>query len=385
MPTRRSTLAAAGLAAAGTTAACTARAQPGDPAKNPPPGLWEIARDRGFTFGAAVQANLLASDPHYDTAFSREAGLLVPEYEGKWSVVQPVEGAFDFRLLDALVAWGQARGRATRGHALVWHNALPDWATAALGEGQHRARAMLEAHTTAVLAHTRARIRDWDVVNEPVANPPGSDVPQATGEMRDSPWLRALGPGYVELALRLARERDPTLRLTLNDYGVEEDFPAAAEKRRRLLALVRSLVRARVPLDAVGLQAHLQMDRPFNGRVFTDFVRALRAEGVAVLVTELDIREGRLIAADYPQRDRAVAERTHAFASAAIEGGVRTFLSWGLVDKYSWTVTEKEVRRNDERHHRGVPLDWEYNRKQMWRALARAFRGEPADPDGWFR
>jgi endo-1,4-beta-xylanase len=64
---------------------------------------------------------------------------------------------------------------------------------------------------------------------------------------------------------------------------------------------------------------------------------------------------------------------------------VRTFITWGLVDRYSWTVTDKDVRRSDDQHHRGLPLDWEYDRKQMWRAMARAFRGEPADADGWFR
>lgn len=384
---RRALLAAGGVA----TASCSAgvregRAQLGDPARNPPPGLWQIGRDHGVTFGSAVQANLLGSDQHYADAYAREVGLLVPEYEGKWAAIQAVEGQFDFRGLDAVVAWGQGRGRTTRGHCLVWHNAMPDWLRAALGEGERRARTLLEAHVGAVLNHTRGRIRDWDVVNEVVANPPGSDVPQTSpGEMRDTPWLRALGPTYVDMAFRIARDRDPTLRLTLNDYGVEEDAPAAEEKRRRLLALVRRLIRARVPVDAVGLQAHLQMDRRFNPAVFGNFVRALRAEGVAVIVTEFDIREGRMIADDYPQRDRAVAERTHAFVSSAMEAGVRTFLTWGLVDKYSWTVTDKDVARGDDRHHRGLPLDWEYNRKQMWRAMARAFRGEAPDPDGWFR
>ncbi|WP_426958525.1 endo-1,4-beta-xylanase [Muricoccus radiodurans] len=377
-----------GVALAGAAAACAQAqtAEPrGNPALNPPPGLWQIARERGLTFGSAVQANLLNSDPFYAAAYEREAGVLVPEYEAKFAALQPEEGKFEFGGFEAIIRWGQNRARTTRGHALVWHNAMPDWARAAIGESAQRARGVMEAHITRVLGQTRNTIRDWDVVNEAVANPPGSDVPQATGEMRDTPWLRALGPGYVETAFRIARERDPTLRLTLNDYGVEEDTPAATEKRRRLLALVRGLIRARVPLDAVGLQAHLQIDKPFSAPVFAEFVRALRAEGLAVLVTELDLREGSTIAAEYPERDRLVAERTYAFTSTAIEAGVRTFLTWGLIDKYSWTVTDTGVARQGGTHHRGVPLDWEYNRKQMWRALARAFRGERPDPDGWFR
>ncbi|WP_338663483.1 endo-1,4-beta-xylanase [Pararoseomonas sp. SCSIO 73927] len=366
--TRRTALsmALAGMAA-------TAHAQQASPELNPPPGLWQVARGRGFTFGAAVQANMLATDPLYAAAYEREAGVLVPEFEAKWSSLQPKEGEFDFSGLDAIVNWGQARGRPVRGHALVWHEAFPDWALAAIAEGPQRARGVMAAHISRVLNTTRARIRDWDVVNEIVADPPGSDTPQADGELRNSPFFRALGPGYIETALRMSREQDPTLRLVLNDYGVEEDTPWAEEKRRRLLNLVRDLVRKRVPLDAVGIQAHLQMRNPFSPAIFGSFLRALRAEGVSVLITELDVREGDSVPEDYVARDRLVADRVAAFISASAEAGVRTFLTWGLVDRFSWTVIQADVARRDGKLHRALPLDWEYNRKEMWRAMARSF------------
>jgi endo-1,4-beta-xylanase len=320
-----------------------------------------------------VQANLLATDSLYAAAYEREAGILVPEFEGKWSTLQPKEGEFDFSGLESIIAWGQARGRTTRGHALVWHEAFPDWAIAAIAESPQRARAVMGSHIARVLSTTKLRIRDWDVVNEVVAEPPGSDIPQAQGEFRDSPFFRALGPSYIETAFRMAREQDPTLRLVLNDYGVEEDTPWAEEKRRRLLSLLRNLLRKGVPIDAVGIQAHLQIRRPFNPDIFTSFVRTIRAEGLSVLVTELDIREGGGVPEDYRGRDVLVAERAGAFVSAAMAGGVRSFLTWGLVDRYSWLVSEPGVARPDGKLHRGVPLDWEYNRKEMWRAMARVF------------
>ncbi|HEY8614352.1 MAG TPA: endo-1,4-beta-xylanase, partial [Roseomonas sp.] len=292
---------------------------------------------------------------------------------GKWSTIQPREGEFDFSALDAIIAWGQARGRMTRGHALVWHDSFPGWAVAASSEGPQRARAVLGAHIARVLSATRLRIRDWDVVNEPIADPPGSDTPQATGEFRDTPFFRALGPSYVETAFRMAREQDPTLRLVLNEYGVEEDTPWAEEKRRRLLNLLRDLLRRKVPIDAVGIQAHLQIRNPFNPAVFAGFVRAIRAEGLSVLVTELDIRESESVPEDFVARDLRVAERAAAFVGAAAEAGVRSFFTWGLVDRYSWLATEPGVARRDGKLHRGLPLDWEYNRKEMWRAMARSF------------
>ncbi|MFC7551102.1 endo-1,4-beta-xylanase [Pseudoroseomonas wenyumeiae] len=189
------------------------------------PGLGELARANGVTFGAAMQGGLLRQDADYAVAFAREAAIVVPEYEGKWGTLQPQEGRFNSAALDTILAWGRRAGRPVRGHALIWHQDMPDWTKQALAEGPDRARAVMAAHIGTILEHTQPQIRDWDVVNEVVADPPGSDTPQASGELRDTPWLRALGPSYIETALKLAREADPTLRLTLNEYGIEEDTP----------------------------------------------------------------------------------------------------------------------------------------------------------------
>lgn len=349
------------------------------PGSAPDQPLWQIAQGRGFTYGCAVTAQLLAQEPEFAVLVAQEAGLLVPEYEAKFGTLQPEEGRFETEPLDALIRWATHFRKPLRGHALVWHNALPDWAAAALVENRSRAQGVMEAHFDRVLSLTRNHIRDWDVVNEPIANPPGSDVPEPpgnTGDLRNSPWLRGLGPDYIAIALRAARQRDPTLRLTLNDYGVEADSPPAEEKRRRLLRLLRSLRDRNVPLDAVGIQAHLQMREAFSPAIFTAFVREIRALGLQVLITELDVREVRPPVGDFPARDSAVALRVHAFASAAFEGGVRTLMTWGISDRWSWLHREEAVALAPGDVHRGLPYDWELNRKQMWRALARAFLGQ---------
>jgi endo-1,4-beta-xylanase len=350
------------------------------PQSAPDRPLGEIAQSRGLVYGCAVTGTLIAEEPDFAALVAREATVLVPEYEAKFAALQPEEGRFDTAPLDAVLAWAQHFRKTVRGHALVWHEDLPDWARAALAESPRRARAVLDAHCDRVLAHTRSRIRDWDVVNECIANPPGSDVPEPagnSGDFRDTPWLRALGPDYVAIAFRAARQRDPTLRLTLNDYGVEADTPWAEEKRRRLLRLLRSLRSRNVPIDAVGIQAHLQLREPFRPEQFRDFVRQIRALDLQVLITELDVREMRSPVGDYVARDSAVALRVHAFASAAFEGGARTLMTWGISDRWSWLHREQAVALDVGDVHRGLPFDWELNRKQMWRALARAFLGQP--------
>jgi endo-1,4-beta-xylanase len=351
------------------------------PGSAPDQPLADIAASRGILYGCAVKGELLAQAPEFAALVATEAALVVPEYEGKFGTIQPEEGRFQFGPLDSVTSWAGHFRKSVRGHALVWYQEMPDWARAALGEGPVRARRVMDAHFDRVLSATRPRIRDWDVVNEPIANPPGSDIPEPpgnTGDLRDTPWLRALGPDYPAIALRAARERDQTLRLTLNDYGVEADTPHAEEKRRRLLRLLRSLRQRNVPLDAVGIQAHLQMREPFRADIFRDFVRQIRALDLQVLITELDVRETRPPPGDFVVRDTAVALRTHAFLSAAIEGGVRTVLTWGISDRWTWLWREQAVALGPGDTHRGLPFDWELNRKQMWRAMARAFLGQPA-------
>lgn len=383
VPLRRRAL----LAAPALAMAMPAAAQPVfTPQSAPDRPLADIAAGRGLTFGCAVKAQLLAEEPEFAALVAREAALLVPEYEAKFATLQPEEGRFAFEELDAILAWAQHFRKSVRGHTLVWHQDLPDWARAAIAESPARARRVMDGHFDAVLGRYRPRIRDWDVVNEPIANPPGSDVPEPAanrGDLRDTPWLRALGADYVAIALRAARQRDPTLRLTLNDYGVEADTPWAEEKRQRLLRLLRALRGRNVPLDAVGIQAHLQLREAFRPEQFRDFVRQIRALDLQVLITELDIREdrppqGQPVSRDYVARDTAVALRAHAFLSAAIEGGARTVLTWGLSDRWSWLQREEAVMLPGGEAHRGLPFDWELNRKQMWRAMARAFLGQPA-------
>ncbi len=379
MPTRRGLLAGSLALAAAAPAPVPfpkleASLPPTPAAPQTGPGLGAIAAAHGRVYGAAVANNLLTADPRLSALADAECGLMMTDYEAKWGVIEPVQGQFNFATLDALLAWAEAHRKPVRGHGLVWFKEVPDWLAPAIAASPKQAYAILSHHLATVLDHTKGVIREWDVLNEVVADPPGSDVPQANGELRDCAWLRSLGPGYISLALRLCRDYGPNLVLALNEYGTEENAPHHIEKRRRLLALVRSLRQANVPLDTVGLQGHMQLVQPFSGPAFTQFCRDLRAEGVTLVVTEMDVRESWQGPTLLPDRDRVVADRVRAFMDAAIDGGIETFITWGLCDRYSWLATDDSVRRHDGLVHRGLPFDDDYDRKPYWQAMAEAFR-----------
>ncbi|WPB85819.1 endo-1,4-beta-xylanase [Sediminicoccus rosea] len=347
-------------------------------AQAPAPGLSlrQIARARGLSFGTAVRGQVLESDQALAALVAREADVIVPEWEGKWDALQPERGRFDFAQLRPILRFAQAHNQRVRGHALLWHVAMPAWLAPAIAEGPAQAAAILEEHITTVLRETRDSIRDWDVLNEIISNPPGSDNPDPTdGDLRPTPWLAALGPSYPERALRIARSVDPTLRLTMNDYGIEADTPAAAIKRARLLRVVRGLLDRRCPLDAIGIQAHLQMREPFRPEPFVAFLQELRGLGLATLITELDVREPDVLAPTLALRDAAVADYAGQFLRAALEGGARSILTWGLTDRDSWLVQEPAVARRDGQLTRGLPYDAELRPKALRERIAQVLAG----------
>ena len=231
-----------------------------------------------FFVGAAVNPRVYrgASSP-VACLVAREFNTITAENDMKPQSLQPFEGRFRWDAADRFVAFGETNGMKVIGHCLVWHSQTPDWFFRdSDGEpvGREKALERMRAHISAVVGRYKGRVKGWDVVNEAFDD---------GGRMRRSPWLRAVGPDYIEHAFRFAHAADPAAELYYNDFNM-----FARGKREAVVRLVRRLKEAGVKIDGVGMQSHVGLNRP-NLADYEASIAAFAAEGVKVMITELDV------------------------------------------------------------------------------------------------
>jgi endo-1,4-beta-xylanase len=319
--------------------------------------LKEHARRKSLLAGAAVVVRVLQNDPALQQLISDQYAILVPEAELKWRALRPTPTTYDFAASDALFAFAAAHKMQVRGHTLLWHNSIPDWLTA--NPSQFNVRQLLVDHIHTVMGQYRGRVHSWDVVNEAIL--PADNQP---GGLRKSFWYDAIGPDYIDLAFRTAFEVDPHAKLTYNDYGVEYDSEDNATRRRSILALLRGMQERKVPLNAVGIQSHIHAASPNTiGHGLTDYIDAIRAMGLDVYLTELDVNEDDVPYDDIARRDQAVAETYRQFLQIALSSpAVKAVLTWGVSDRRTWLNDgPTHHRKQPNRPQRSLPFDPQYN------------------------
>ncbi len=331
-------------------------------------GLNQRARRRGLFFGAAVNDDTVTKDKPYLDKIDADCGIVVGEAQFKWADVHPEPDKFDFARAEALMTFAKARKLRVRGHTLAWHEGNPDWLEPALKPGT--AEGILRTHIQTVTKHFAGRLAHWDVVNE-VVQPDDKQV----HDLRASLWLRALGPAYIDIAFQEAAACDPGALRVINEFGT--DYPLAWQERKRVafLGLLADLRARKVPVQAVGLQAHLDAAEPIDQKVLSRFVTDIASMGYRIIVTELDVRDQRL-PGDIDSRDTAVAAHAKAWLDPVLAcPAVLGVLTWGLSDRHSW-LNEK-FPRDDKLDHRALPLDAALDRKKLWYAIAAALDAAP--------
>ena len=339
------------------------------PAPEPSPGLNERAMAGNRFFGAAIDDRILATDRAYMASVRDECGIVTGETAFKWGELRPKADKWNWKGADALMAFAARRGIQVRGHTLLWHEHNPDWLVAELNPGN--AEALLTAHIKTATNHCRNRVVQWDVVNEvldPTASKPFG--------LRDTLWSRALGPSLLDVAFHACAESDPLPLRCINDYGLDYTWPEHEKKRQDMLALLSRMTAQNVPVQALGLQAHLEAGvTDFDPARLAKFCNDVASLGLKIVITEFDVRDNR-IAGDAATRDAAVASHGRAYLDAVLScPAVMGVLSWGLSDRRTWL--NDSLPRADKQAQRPLPLDADLKRKPLWDVMAQAFASAP--------
>jgi endo-1,4-beta-xylanase len=315
--------------------------------------LREAASNGKLAVGAAVDARALRSEGEYRETLAREFGVCVGENAFKFERIHPQRGRYAWTAADEIEQFAEQHGMRLRGHTLVWHNQLPAWVKGG-SFTRDEAIALMREHITTVMGRYKGKVWAWDVVNEAVAD-------DGSGLRKTSFWYTSIGPDYVEMAFRFAREADPGAQLYYNDYDAEHAGP----KADAVYALVRDLRERGVPIDGVGWQMHVRAGATITDG-YRENARRLAALGLRLQITELDVQIALPVTAEKLAAQASTYREVVTFALA--EPAFDAVVLWGFTDKHSW------IPRFFKGYGAALPLDERYRPKPAYGAILDALR-----------
>ncbi|HEY9533227.1 MAG TPA: endo-1,4-beta-xylanase [Mucilaginibacter sp.] len=240
-------------------------------------GLKDYYKDY-FPIGVAVSPGAL-KDSAEQRLILQQFNSLTPENAMKMGPIHPQENRYNWKDADAIVDFAQAHHLRVRGHNLCWHTQTPDWIFRDKDDKLVSKEILLQRlkdHIHTVVNRYKGKIYAWDVVNEAVSD--NNDQ-----LLRNSLWYQICGEDFIFKAFQYAHEADPKAVLFYNDYGTEQ--PA---KRERIYQLLKKMVGAGIPVNAVGLQGHWSVNDPSQENLITT-IKRFASLGLKVQITELDI------------------------------------------------------------------------------------------------
>lgn len=283
-----------------------------------------------FLIGTIYTPNTLV-DPERSLVIE-QFNCITPENIMKPESMQPSEGYFAFALPDAMLKFAEENNIKVVGHTLVWHQQSGRF----LGQTSDREKAIeqLRNHIMTVVGNYKGRIMSWDVVNEAIKD----DTPlPADGDwtkcLRETQWLRSIGPDYIEMAFRFAHEADPDAKLYYNDYNMNDETKANV-----VYAMVKDLKAKGVPIHGIGMQGHY--DTNVSIASVEKSIKKFSELGVEVSITELDISindasVSKSLTEEQEVRQAIVYAKLFQLFKQYKDNIVRVTF-WGTVDSKSW-------------------------------------------------
>lgn len=294
-----------------------------------------------FFVGMAVKANQLNAGSPYDVILKNEFSSISAEYEMKMDQISVASGVYNWTVADKIVAYGNTNNINVHGHALVWHNSVPSWLANYAGTD---AEFSLEVkkYITDVVTHYKGKVKSWDVVNESIAD---------NGSMRNTVFLRRMGPNYVNDCFKWAREAanataDTQLLLFYNDYATSDN----SNKQNAVYTLIDKLITDKL-IDGVGFQMHNTIFAPSKIQIETDINRAV-TKGLKIHISELDMQvnpgnaQSNLTATftnELRLAQKAKYKEIVKIYNALPKANKYALTVWGMKDNESWIPFSTEL------------------------------------------
>lgn len=308
------------------------------------PDLKEVYKD-DFLIGNIV--NPATFDETRLKLLTKHHNVVTFENDMKPDYAYNADREFDFTAEDALVQRVQDAGLDLHGHVLVWHAQSPTWLhTAANGEPLSREEALtnLRTHVQTVVEHFGDQVISWDVVNEAMNDNP-SNPQDWKNALRNSGWLQAIGPDFLEEAFLAAKEvideNGWDIKLYYNDYNDDNQNKSTA-----IYSMVKEINENYAKdhpgeklIDGIGMQAHYNLGtRLDNVKMSLERFISL---GVEVSVTELDIMAGTNSAIT----EKEAKQQAYLYASLMDlykknSEHIPRVTFWGLNDSTSWRAEQ---------------------------------------------
>ncbi|MGH8024208.1 MAG: endo-1,4-beta-xylanase [Limisphaerales bacterium] len=284
------------------------------------------------------------------------------------SATQPTPATWNLSGFENVRAFAKKHKLKMRGHPLVWHQALPDWVGAISSPPE--ARRVIHDRIVKLVGQYKGEFQSWDVVNEAVSSRHSSG-----DHLTPCVWSRQLGVEYLDYAFHVAHKTDRHALLTYNDFGTEDDSDSNQAKRELVFDLLKGMIKRKAPVQAVGLQSHLNGGAAF--KTLPDWINRLKSLKLHVFITELDVND-KSFPSDKIERDTLVAKTYGDFLGSALSSRrVDITLTWGLADPYSWLQTVKWAERADGQPERPLPFGDRMEPTAVFYSMRSAFLDAP--------
>lgn len=247
----------------------------------------------------------------------------------KWDRVHPTPNTYDFSEADWNMRFAEENGLKVHGHNLCWNSPLayPPWFNTLLSKSN--AGQILTEHITTVMKRYEGRIDSWDVVNEPTVF-----WSKRSDGLYPGIWVDLLGPQYIDIAFHAAAAADPKALRVLNIYNVEQGTTDHERTRRATIRLLKQLLERGVPVQAVGIESHLDASKPLGGASFHQFLDDIRALKLQILITELDVMENRALG-DSRSWDETAADYYEGYLDEAVSSAnPQSIIFWSIQDRW---------------------------------------------------